>query len=690
MNQENYSAAKASPPTAPKSPQILSCHGDERTDNYFWMRDRNDPKLIAYLEAENAYTALMMRDTEALQASLYDEMLARVQETELSVPYRQGDFYYYWRTEAGNNYNVFCRKRGCLDGPEEVVLDQNKLEERYNYLRLNVCEVSPNHQVLAYSIDTLGAEQYTLFFFDLTTFELYPESIALVDSFVWSNDSQTCFYTQVDSVNRPSKLFRHTLGSDPKEDILVHGELDEGYSLKVYKTRSQAYILLYLASLRTSEVRYLDANHPSGDFQVIHPRSSGLFYTVEHHSNYFYVVTNDEAINFKLMKTPVASPSKENWQTVIPHRERVTIKQVSAFADHLAIYEREGGLPRVRICQLSTGDEHYIDFPDPVYELGEDNNPEYSTNILRFGYRSLVTPNSIFDYNMVSRESTLKKQMEVLGGYDKTQYKSEIIWATAADGTQIPISLVYKDGIEKDGQNPLLLTGYGAYAACEYISFSPTRLSLLDRGVIIAIAHVRGGGEMGRQWYEDGKFLKKKNTFTDFIACAEHLVANKWTASERLAIVGESGGGLLIGAALNMRPNLFKVAVAKAPFVDILTSILDTTLPLSVLDWEEWGNPNDKTYYEYIKSYAPYDNVEPKDYPHLLITTALNDSSVPYWEPVKWTAKLRENKTDDNILLLKINMSAGHRGASGRYDILKEVAFEYAFILERWGLNLRK
>jgi len=689
MNQENYPAVQDSPPAAPRYPHVLSLHGDERLDNYFWLRDRTNPKVIAYLEAENAYTALIMQPTEALQASLYNEILARLQETDSSVPYRIGDFYYYWRAEAGRNYSIFCRKQGYLNAPEEIILDQNELAKEYNYFRLNLCIPSPDSKVLAYSIDTNGAEQYTLYFLDLTNLTIYPKNIDRVESFTWGNDSKTCFYTQVNSVSRPWKLFRHALGSDPNEDVIIHEELDESYNIGVSKARSQAYIFFSVTSLRTSEVWYADANQSSTKFKVLHPRSPGIFYSVEYHGNYFYIISNENAINGQVLKASVTSPSKEFWETVIPHREKVAIERISTFADHLAVWEREAGLPKVRICQLSTANEHYIDFPDSVYEIVEENNPEFNSSRLRFSYKSLVTPDSIFDYDMVSRELTLKKQTAVLGGYDKTHYKSERIWATAPDGTQIPISILYQQGIEKNGQHPLLLTGYGAYAACEYISFSSTRLSLLDRGVIIAIAHVRGGGEMGRQWYEDGKLLKKKNTFTDFIACAEHLVANKWTLSERLAISGESGGGLLLGAVLNMRPELFKTAVAKAPFVDVLTSILDTSLPLSVLDWEEWGNPNDPTYYEYIKSYSPYDNVEQKDYPHLLVTTGLNDCNVLYWEPVKWAAKLRELKSDSNILLLKTNMDAGHRGASGRYESLKEVAFEYAFLLERWGLNVR-
>lgn len=695
MAQENRPAAKVLPPVAEKQPYVLSAHGDERVDNYFWMRDpvetrfaeRTDPKVIAYLEAENAYTEAMMQHTEALQQTFYDEMLARIKETDLSVPYRKGDFYYYSRTEEGKAYPIYCRKNGSLDAPEEVLLDQNELALEHKFLSLGVFKVSPNHQLLAYSVDTTGDERYTLFFLDLTTRQLYPESIAETSpAFTWGNDSQTVFYTVVDPTNRPFKLFRHTLGNTPADDVLIHHEQDEAYFLGVSKTRSEAYILMSVGSKLTSEVHFLDANHPTGSFQVIHPRTSGIEYEVEHHGSHFYIVTNDEAINFKLMKTPVESPAKENWQTVIPHREEVMILGVSAFADHLVISEREAGLPKVRVRQLSTDEEHYITFPEPTYAVYPENNPEFNTTTWRFSYTSLVTPNSVFDYDMETQKRELKKQTEVLGGYDPTQYTSEWIMATAADGTQIPISIVYKNGMEKNGQNPLLLTGYGSYGANYPPSFSSNRLSLLECGIVIAIAHIRGGGEMGRKWYEDGKFLHKKNTFTDFIACAEHLIADKWTSSDRLAISGGSAGGLLMGAVTNMRPDLFKVVVAHVPFVDVVTTILDESLPLTVMEWEEWGNPNDKTYYDYMKSYSPYDNVEAKNYPHMLIVAGLNDSRVKYWEPAKWTAKLRELKTDNNILLLKTNMGAGHGGASGRYERLKEVAFEYAFILERLGL----
>lgn len=685
MNQENQKGVTVTPPVAQKLPQVLVLHEDQRVDDYFWMRDRDDPKVIAYLEAENAYTFTMMQHTEALQATLYEEMLARIKETDLSVPSRKNDYYYYARTEEGKAYPIYCRKKGSLDAPEEVLLDQNELAEGHEYFSLGAFEVSPNHQLLAYSVDTSGAELYTLFFLDLTTFQLYPESITETASFAWGNDNRTGFYTKVDSTNRPFKLFRHTLGST-SDDVLIHHEEDESFFIDVGTTRSEAYILMSLNSKVTSEIHYLDANNPTGSFQVIQPRSSGVEYQVEHHSNDFYIVTNEDAINFKLIKTPVASPSKQNWQTVIPHRDDVMLSDVSAFAEHLAIYERKAGLPTARVQKLSTGEENYITFPEPTYAIWEGNNPEFNTTTLRFNYTSLITPASVFDYNMETNQRELKKETEVLGGYDRTQYISERIMATAKDGTQIPISIVYKQGMEKNGKSPLMLTGYGSYGMNYPASFSSTRLSLLNRGITIALAHIRGGAEMGRKWYEDGKFLHKKNTFSDFIACAEHLIDQKWTASDRLIISGGSAGGLLMGAVINMRPELFKAAIADVPFVDIVTTMLDTSLPLTVIEWEEWGNPNDKIYYDYMLSYSPYDNVKSQDYPHILITAGLNDSRVKYWEPAKWTAKLREMKTDNNILLLKTNMGAGHGGASGRYESLKEIAFEYAFVLDRLGL----
>jgi oligopeptidase B len=675
------------PPVAEKLPQVLELHGDRRVDNYFWMRDIDDPKVIAYLEAENAYTKAMMQHTESLQTQLYDEMLSRIKETDLSVPYRKDNYYYYSRTEAGKAYRIYCRKKGSLDAPEEVLLDENELAAEHDFFDLGVFAISPNHQILAYSFDTTGSERYTLFFLDLNTRQLYPDSIEdTYFSFSWGNDNQTGFYTKIDHANRPYQLFRHTLGTSTSEDVLIYHEPDDGYALYVHNTRSQAYILMTLRSSITTEVHYLDANHPRGNFQIIYPRHPGIEYDIDHHSDYFYVVTNEAATNFKLVKTPIAAPSKDNWQTVIPHREDVLLSGISLFANYLVIYERKDGLQTARVHNLFTGEESNIIFPEPTYEFSEGSNPEFHTNILRFNYTSLITPPSVFDYDMQTKARELKKQTEVLGDYDQTQYQSEWLMATAQDGTQVPISIVYKQGIKQDSRNPLILTGYGSYGASYPASFSSTRLALLDRGVVFAIAHIRGGEEMGRKWYENGKFLQKKNTFTDFIACAEYLISEGWTASDRLAITGGSAGGLLMGAVINQRPDLFQVVVAQVPFVDVVSTILDTSLPLSAMEWEEWGNPNDPIYYEYMKSYSPYDNVKAQNYPHLLITAGLNDSRVKYWEPAKWTAKLREIKTDNNVLLLKTNMDAGHSGASGRYESLKELAFEYAFILDRWGL----
>ncbi|MBW4441718.1 MAG: S9 family peptidase [Plectolyngbya sp. WJT66-NPBG17] len=677
-----------STPIAPKHPYVHELHGDKRPDDYFWLRDRENPEVMAYLEAENAYTNAVMQTTESLQATLYEEMLSRIQEDDLSVPYRYGEYYYYTRTEAGKAYPIHCRKQGSLEAPEEILLDQNQLAEGHEYFSLGVFDVSPNHQLLAYATDTTGAERYTLFFLDLSTGQLYDERIPdTYVSFAWGNDNKTVFYTQVDEAHRPYKLFRHQLGQAIDTDQLVFHEADDAFFLGIDKTRSEAYLLLGLGSKITSEVHYLDANNPTGEFRPIRPRTTGIEYEVEHHTDSFYIVTNEAALNFKLMKAPVTKPSVENWETVIEHREDVFLMGVSAFVDHLVIYDREAGLPNIRVRKLSTHEEHTIAFPEPTYEVSESANPEFNTHTLRFGYTSLVTPGSIFDYDLDTQVRELKKQTPVLGGYDRTQYQSDRIQATAPDGSAVPLSLVYKVGVERTGQNPLLLTGYGSYGFSYPDSFSATRLALLDRGVVLAIAHIRGGSELGRKWYEDGKFLNKQNTFSDFIACAETLIAERWTSPEQLAISGGSAGGLLVGAVINQRPELFKAAIAQVPFVDVVTTILDTSLPLSATEWEEWGNPNDKAFYDYMKAYSPYDNVAAKNYPALLITAGLNDPRVAYWEPAKWTAKLRSLKTDSQVLLLKTNLGAGHGGASGRYERLKEIAFEYAFLLSQWGLS---
>jgi oligopeptidase B len=658
-------------------------------DEYYWMRDRDDPAVMAYLEAENTYTEAIMGPTQPLQTALYDEMLARIQEADLTVPYRKGNYYYYTRTETGKAYRIHCRKQGSLDAPEEILLDENALAAGHDYFALGAFEVSPNHSLLAYSIDTSGAECFTLYILDLATGQRFPEIIPNLNNYsiVWGNDNQTLFYTTLDEAHRPYKLFRHSVGTDLSKDTLIYHEPDDSYFLYIDKTSSEAYLLLFLNSMVTSEVHYVDANCPSDPFRLIRPRTVGVEYDVEHHNDAFYIRTNDGAINFKLMKAPVSSPDLDHWETVIFHRDETMISGISTFADHLIVYERETGLPKVRVRQLSTGAEHYISFPEPTYEVYEGANPEFQADTLRFSYTSLVTPLSVFDYQLNTQERELKKETPVLGGYDRTQYVSERVQAIAPDGTAIPLSLVYKKGIKKTGVNPLLMTGYGSYGSSYPDSFSSNRLSLLNRGVVLAIAHIRGGSEMGRKWYEDGKFLHKKNTFTDFIACAEYLIQHQWTSPNHLAILGGSAGGLLMGATVNLRPDLFKAAIAQVPFVDVVTTILDPTLPLTAIEWEEWGNPKDPAFYQYMKSYSPYDNVEAKDYPAMLITAGFNDPRVAYWEPAKWAAKLRSLKTDRNVLLLKTNLGAGHGGASGRYERLKEISFEYAFLLEQWGLS---
>lgn len=675
------------PPVAERISHAQTVHGHTLTDDYHWLRDRDDPKVVEYLQAENQYTQALMAHTKPLQERLYEEMKGRIKETDLTVPVKIDDYYYYTRTFEGKQYRVHCRKRGSLDSSEEILLDQNELAKGHDYFRVGVFAVSPSHRLLAYSTDTAGSEMFTLRIKDLESGKLLSDEIPKTYySVVWANDDRTVFYTTLDSAKRPYKVFKHTLGADPSTDQLVYHEPDEKYHVGVSKTRSRRFILLSSNSMVTHEVRFLDADRPAEEFKIIHPRQQGMEYSVEHHSDHFYMVTNDQAKNFKLMTTPTAKPSKDNWTEVIAHRPTVKIDDVDAFQDHLVIYEREAGLRKMRVQSLADGKEFYPPFPEPVYTFSAMDNEEFATSVIRFNYTSLITPPSVFDYDMKTRTRELMKQDEVLGGYDQSQYLSQRQSATAVDGTAIPISLVYKRGMVRNGASPMLLYGYGSYGASMDPRFSSNRLSLLDRGFIFAIAHIRGGGEMGRPWYEDGKLLNKKNTFTDFIACAEHLIAQEYTSPGRLAIQGGSAGGLLMGAVTNMRPDLFKAVVAQVPFVDVINTMLDASIPLAVIEYEEWGNPNDPAYYDYMRSYSPYDNVEPKAYPNILITAGLNDPRVAYWEPAKWTAKLRSAKTNDNRLLMRTNMGAGHGGASGRYDYLKEIAFDYAFILDTLGV----
>jgi oligopeptidase B len=674
------------PPVAAVVPKESTTLGETRIDNYFWLRDRNNPETIKYLEAENEYTKAEMKHTDALQSKLYSEILGRIQQTDLSVPTKRGEYFYYTRTEEGKQYGIYCRKHGSLDAAEEVLLDGNAMAEGHKYFRVGNFAPSPNHKLLAYSVDYEGDEAYTIHIRDLTTGKLLADAIPnTYYSLEWGNDNATFFYTILDAAKRPYKVYRHTLGV--KRNTLVCHETDERFTVELEKTRSHAYILINIGSSLTSEVRYIKADKPKGRFATLLPRVQETEYDVAHHGDSWFIRTNDGAKTFRLIEAPVKDPSRANWKEVMAARPEATIEQVTAFEDDLVTEERDRGLIKLRIFNFTTGNAHYIEFNEPVYTASIGANAEYSTKLLRFTYTSLVTPNSVFDYHMDTRDRELKKQQPVLGGYDPSKYQSERVYATAPDGVKVPISLVYKKGLVQNGKAPMLLYGYGAYGISMDPTFSSDRLSLQDRGFVYAIAHIRGGADLGKPWHEDGRLLKKMNTFTDFIACAEYLIAEKYSSPDRMAIMGGSAGGLLMGAVTNMRPDLFAAVVAKVPFVDALNTMLDASLPLTVGEYEEWGNPNEKQYYDYIKSYAPYENVEPKEYPSMLVTAGLNDPRVSYWEPAKWAAKLRAMKTDRHMLLLKTNMGSGHFGSSGRYEYIKETAFDYSFILNALGIE---
>ncbi len=677
------------PPVAKVEPKTTVILGDTLVDNYFWLREKSNPAVIQYLEDENKYTESVMKPTRGMQKKLYREMLKRIKETDISVPVKIDSFYYYTRTVKGNQYPIYCRKKGDLSAAEGILLDQNVLAAGKKYCEIGEFKINPDQNLLAFAVDFNGSEKYMLCVKDLESGKMLPDTIRDVSyGLEWANDNQTLFYTTLDTIMRPDKLWRHMLGENLENDVMVFHEPDEKFYLSIAKTRSKSYLLLDLNSQITSEVHYLSADQPTGEFKLFQPRVTGVEYTIDHHGDTFYILTNEKAVNFRLLETPIARPEKRNWKEKIPYRPDVLLSGMDCFRDHLVVYERENGLEKILVENLSSGAAHFVDFPEPVYTIDSDNNPDYNTRILRFKYTSLVTPRSVYDYDMENRTRELKKQDEVLGGYDPGQYQSERIFATASDGVRVPISLVYKKGFKKDSTHPLYLYGYGAYGYPSEPRFSSIRLSLLNRGFVYAIAHVRGGGEMGRPWYEDGKLLHKRNTFTDFIACAEYLIAEKYTAADRLVIMGGSAGGLLMGAVTNMRPDLLKVVVAHVPFIDIINTMMDRTIPLTVIEWEEWGNPNLKKYYAYMKSYSPYDNVTRKDYPYMMITAGLNDPRVAYWEPAKWTAKLRAMKTDGKTLILKTDMGKGHFSATGRYDYLKEIAFEYAFIFDKLEIVL--
>jgi len=674
------------PPIAEILPKTLSIHEHDRIDNYYWLNERENPKVKEYLIKENEYTAAVLSHTKDFQVELYSEIIGRIKQTDMSVSFKLDDYYYYSRQEEGKDYSIYCRKKGTMDAAEEIILDVNEIAKQYDYCGVWGRALSYDHSILAYELDTTGSFFSTIHFKDLNTGEMINDYIPEVSGFDWANDNKTIFYSTIDHSKRPYKIFKHVIGTDHKNDELIYHEKDSTFNVHVYKTKSKKYLIIGSESTLSSEYRYLDAGNPDSELKILQKREKDHEYSIFHYADKFYILTNWNAKNFRLMETSVDATGRENWKEIIPHREDVLIEDIEIFNNHLVVEERKEGLLKLRIINWNDKQEHYLNFGEDTYMSFIHFNPEFNTNIVRYGYNSLTTPNSVFDYNMETRGKTLLKQQEVLGSFDANDYKAERLFAKAKDGTMVPISLVYKKGIKKDGNNPLYLTGYGSYGASSDPYFSILRLSLLNRGFIYAIAHIRGGQELGRDWYENGKLFHKKNTFTDFIACAEHLINEKYTSNDNLVIEGGSAGGLLMGAVVNMRPDLFKGMVMAVPFVDVVTTMLDPDIPLTTGEYDEWGDPNKKDYYDYILSYSPYDNIEKKDYPHILVTTGINDANVQYWEPAKWVAKMRTMKTDNNRLLLKTNMDAGHGGASGRYQRYKEAAFEYTFILDLFGM----
>ena len=686
------------PPNADKVPFELAAHGTKRVDNYYWMKlseeqktasekDDQTKKVLDYLTAENEYLKKSLSHTEGLQERLYNEMVGRIKQDDESVPYKDNGYWYYNRYEKGKEYPIYCRKKGTLDAPEEVMLNVNEMAEGYSFFQVRGLKVSEDNNLLAYGVDTVSRRRYTLYLKDLRTGKIVDQPVLNTEGYVaWANDNKTFFYTMKDSVTlRSETIYRHKLGTEPSKDVLVYTEKDETFYTGITKTKSKKYLVIYSGSTLTNDYQILDANTPEGRFQPFSPRERGLEYRIDHYRDKFYIVTNLDAPNFRLMETPDTRTAKPNWKEKIPNRKDTLLEGIEIFKDHLVVSERARANTMMRVIEQATGKKHYLNFGEPAYSVSPSVNIDFDTEWVRYGYTSMKTPTSTFDYNMRTKEKKLLKQQEVVGGYIADNYETERLWATAMDGTKVPISLVYKKGIKKDGSNPTLLYGYGSYGSSTDPYFSSTRLSLIDRGFIYAIAHVRGGQEMGRQWYEDGKMFKKKNTFSDFVSCAEFLIDEGYTNSDNLFASGGSAGGLLMGAVVNMAPHLFKGVVAHVPFVDVVTTMLDDEIPLTTGEFDEWGNPDELESYMYMLEYSPYDQVKAQDYPHMLVTTGLHDSQVQYWEPAKWVAKLREMKTDDNLLLLRTNMETGHGGASGRFKIYREIAQEYAFLLDLAG-----
>jgi oligopeptidase B len=679
------------PPVAARRPRLLAAHGDTRVDPYYWLREKDNPEVIAYLEAENAYSDAVTAPTLPLQEKLYREIVGRVQESDASAPTLYRGWWSYTRTVEGLDYEIYCRRRGSMESTEEVVLDGNVLAEGHEYFDLGYVERSPDETLVAYAVDVDGSERHELHFRDLATGKDLADAVSDVYyGYAWSADSRTFFYVLRDAAMRPYQVWRHSLGTPAADDVLVMQEDDERFELSVEVTKSERYIVLTSSSQITSESSILDSADPSGKPRLVEARRQGIEYSVEHQGDRLLILTNDGARNFRLMTTPAGSPGRTSWTELVPERAGVRLNAIDVHAGHAVLGERSEGLQRLEVVDAGNGELHVVDQPDSAYTAFSGANPDYESRVMRFFYTSLTAPWSAVDYDMETRHRTVVKEQPVGGGYDRGDYTTERQWATAPDGVRVPISLVYRRDLRgdlrgdsrRDGSRPALLYGYGAYEVSSEPMFDSARLSLLDRGYVFAIAHVRGGGEMGREWYEDGKFLHKTNTFTDFIACAERLVELGYTSPERLAIRGRSAGGLLVGAVLNLRPDLFACAVAQVPFVDALTTMLDDKLPLTVGEFEEWGNPAELAFYEYMKSYSPYDNVRAAEYPALLVTTGLNDPSVSYWEPAKWVAKLRSMKRGDRTLLLQTEMRSGHSGPSGRYESWREEAFITAFVLE--------
>lgn len=679
------------PPVAKERDTALSIHNDIRIDPYFWMNNPEDPEVIAYLNAENEYYHQMTAHTKKLQEDLFEEMKSRIKEDDSSVPYLYNGYYYITRFEVGKEYPIYSRKKGSLDAPEEIMFDCNEMAKGHSYFKLTGLSVSPDNQWATFAIDTKGRRIYTLQVKNLKTGEILGDTIELTTGNVtWANDNKTLFYTRQDAQTlRSDKVYRHVIGTNPADDPLMYHEQDDTFSVMVMKSKSKKYIMIGINSTLTSEYRYIDANVPAGDFKTFQPRVRGLEYSVSHFGDHFYIVTNkDKATNFKVMKTPESKTGQQNWVDVIPHREDTLVEGIEIFKNYLVVEERNDGLNKLKIMPWSGAEAYYLPFELETYSAFVGTNVDFDTDILRFGYQSLATPFSVIDFNMTNRTKQIMKEQEVLGGkFDKKNYEEKRVWATATDGTKVPISMVWRKGMKQDGKNPLLQYGYGSYGISMDPGFDSSLLSLLDRGFIYAIAHIRGGEDLGRPWYEDGKLLKKKNTFTDFIDCSKFLIAEKYTSPEHLFAAGGSAGGLLMGAVINMAPELYKGVIASVPFVDVVTTMLDDSIPLTTGEYDEWGNPNEKVYYDYMKSYSPYDNVEAKAYPNMLVLTGFHDSQVQYWEPAKWVAKLRKLKTDNNVLLFHTNMDAGHSGASGRFESLKETAMEYAFLLDLAGVK---